>query len=137
MANYMADVARLLGVEIGEEFELIFQPPSTCHATVMLTTDGTKVINTNVYDVFNFKNYLLEHLIKGTYGIKHKPWKPKMNDMYWFVCTDKSVVWREFERCPLDIYNYKLGNCYRTEEAAIANRDKWISFYTSDEVLEV
>ena len=32
---------------------------------------------------------------------------------------------------------YKLGNCYRTCEEAEANRDKWVKFYVSDEVLEV
>lgn len=32
---------------------------------------------------------------------------------------------------------YKLGNCYRTKAEAEFNRDKWMAFYASDEVLEV
>ena len=37
----------------------------------------------------------------------------------------------------IDRMLYKLGNFYRTAEEAEANRDKWVAFYASDEVLEV
>jgi hypothetical protein len=138
MANYMAEVAKLLGVEIGEEFELVFPPPSTCHATVMLTTDGVRVINTDVYDVFNFKIYLLEHLLKGSYTIKRKPWKPKFGEGFWYVDFDGELVNSAFSFNSAYVLSlYKLGNYYRTSKEAEVNRDKWISFYTSDEVLEV
>ena len=60
MKNYMEEVAKMLGVELNKEFELIFPSSPTCHATVMLTVEGVKVINTNVYDVFNFKAYLFD-----------------------------------------------------------------------------
>lgn len=137
MKNYMEEVAKLLGVELDEEFELIFPSSSTCHATVMLTAEGVKVISTNVYDVFNFKTYLLEHLIKGSYGIKRKPWKPKFNEKYYSVGVDGSTedgVWlNDF----LDYTLYKIGNCYRTIEEARANRIKWGTFYDSDNVLTI
>lgn len=54
MRNNMEEVAKLLGVELDEEFELIFPSNSSCYATVKLTIDGAKVISTNVYDIFNF-----------------------------------------------------------------------------------
>lgn len=30
-----------------------------------------------------------------------------------------------------------VGNCYRTYEEAKKNKDKWVVFYASDEVMEV
>ena len=48
--------------------------------------------------------------------------------------TIKQYTWTDRT---LDYSLYKLGNCYRTEEEAESNRDKWVTFYASDEVLEV
>lgn len=137
MRNNMEEVAKLFGVELDEEFELVFQPPSTCHATVKLTIDGAKVVNTNVYDIFNFKSYLLEHLIKGSYGIKRKPWKPRFNERYYSVGVDGSTEDGTWLNDFLDYTLYKIGNCYRTIEEARANRVKWGTFYDSDEVLKI
>lgn len=69
--------------------------------------------------------------------IKRKPWKPKDGEEYWLVnhCGDViSLSWIDNFLC---ITNYKIGNCYRTKEEAEANRDKWVAFYASDEVLKV
>jgi hypothetical protein len=137
MNNNMEKVATMLGVKLGEEFELIFAPNSMCHATVMLTVDGARVIDTNVYDVFNFKAYLLQDLIKGSYGIKRKPWKPKFNEAYYSIGTDGTVEDGTWLNDFLDYSLYKLGNCYRTAEEAKNNRDKWGTFYSSDEVLKI
>lgn len=137
MKNNMKEVAELIGVELNEEFEVVFPDSSTCYAIAKLTIDGAKVIDTNVYDIFNFKAYLLEHLIKGTYGVKHKPWKPKFNEEYYSIGVDGSTengVWlNDF----LDYTLYKIGNCYRTIEEARANRVKWGTFYDSDKVLSL
>lgn len=137
MKNNMEEVAKLLGVELNEEFEIVFAPPSSCYAKVKLTTDGAKVIDTNVYDVFNLKTYLLEHLIKGVYEIKRKPWKPKFNEKYYSVGVDGSIEDGTWLNDFLDYTLYKIGNCYRTIEEARTNRVKWGTFYDSDEVLKI
>lgn len=132
MANYMADVAKLLGVELNEIFEYETLPGIPFKLTETgLVCLGPAKMKRDVMDE------ALVRILTGCSKIKYKPWKPKMNDTYWFVGTDESAGRRNFNGCPLDMYNYKLGNCYRTEEAAIANRDKWYSFYASDEVLEI
>ena len=137
MTNHMGQVAKMLGVELNEEFEIIFASPSSCHATVKLTEEGAKTINTNVYDVFNFKVYLLQDLLVGHYGIKRKPWKPAYNDEYYSIGVGGIVEHGTWLDDFLDFAMYRLGNCYRTASEAEANRDKWIAFYKSDEVLEV
>ena len=135
MKNNMEEVAKLLGVELDEEFEVIFPSDPVGCATVKLTIDGAKVINTNVSNIFNLEYYLLEHLVKGSYGIKRKHWKPKFDEKYYSIGVDGSVeegIWlSDF----LDYSLYKIGNCYSTIEEARANRIKWGKFYDSDEVL--
>ena len=127
MANYMADVAKLLGVEICEEFEIkgyssryMFINDGMIDAESGFVCDGT-----------------LWKLLTGEATIKRKPWKPAVDERYYSVAEngipEESIcVWDH-----LDIILYKLGNCYRTREEAEANSDKWVAIYESDEVLEV
>lgn len=103
-----------------------------------LRMGGVRIINTDVYDIYNFKAYVLRDLCTGAYGIKRKPWKPENNEYYYIVDPDGSICFDEW--CmdnSIDLNYYKLGNCYRTREEAEANRNKWVAFYASDEVLEV
>ena len=102
-----------------------------------MTQSGVNVVEANVYDSYNFKAYLLRDLLVGSYTIKHKPWKPKDNDMYYYVNKVGNIEYDEWLSFWEDIILYKLGNCYRTIEEAEANKDKWLKFYESDEVLEV
>ena len=146
MANYMEQVAQILGIEMGEKYDVIFpEVCNTCHATVIFTDKGVNTISTNVYDVYNFKAYVLTNLLTGAYGLKRKPWKPKHEECYFSVDINGYVHPKKWDggwivdmsEAVAQISNYKLGNCYRTREEAEANRDKWIAFYKSEEVLEV
>lgn len=128
MANHMAEVAKMLGVELGEEFEI-----GPYNAKYVLSDDG-------VYSVGGSKSVCtiaLNNLLNGEWIIKRKPWKPKDDEKYWCVEPDGKIT----GYCWMNIAGgnacYKLGNCYRTREEAEANRDKWVAFYASDEVLEV
>lgn len=136
MANHMAEVAKMLGVELGEEFEIVF-PNSNCHATALLNSEKMYIKNHNIANQDMWQLSALTNVLNGTYTIKRKPWKPT-NDAYYYV-VDKigCTICEQWCNDSLDINYYKLGNCYRTREEAEANRDKWVAFYESDEVLEV
>ena len=125
--NYMAEVAKLLGVEICEEFEIKGYP-----SRYMFINDGM----INVESGFVCDGTLWK-LLTGEATIKRQPWKPAVDERYYSVAEnglpeENICVWDH-----IDIVLYKLGNCYRTREEAEANRDKWVTFYESDEVLEV
>ncbi len=129
MANHMAEVAKMLGVELGEEFE--------CNnGYVYQFTDVGIICPKYCRDEEDYSG-ILQSLLNGRQEIKLKPWKPKENEDYWLVNQCGNVISLAWIDNLLCITNYKLGNCYRTREEAEANRDKWIKFYTSDEVLEV
>ena len=129
----MAEVAKLLGVEIGEEFEI----SNNGNAVVKLTKSGLEIVSCLGPLIDNAESVCLRNLLTGGYIIKRKPWKPKDNDHYYRINECGNVECDEWLSFGEDIVWYKLGNCYRTKEEAEANRDKWLAFYASDEVLEV
>lgn len=138
MANYMAEVAKMLGVELDEEFDIVFPLSPSCKATVVFKENGLKIINTNVVKLIPYWDYsILNGLLIGDYTIKHKSWKPKVDERFYIVTVDGSVMCKYWDDCSTYINYYRLGNFYRTYAEAEANRDKWVEFYASDEVLEV
>ena len=131
--NYMAEVAKMLGVELGEEFYIKEQPKIKCviyngNLYVYPVDDGICTIPS--------PEKTLSRLLNGSITIKCKLWKPKSGEYYWAVRPNGDVILTNWANDCGDNSNYKIGNCYRTRKEAEANRDKWIKFYTSDEVLE-
>lgn len=138
MANHMAEVAKMLGVELGEEFEIEFPAPSTISTTAVFKENEFRIVKTDAYTVTPYWDYSVLHdLLVDSLAIKRKPWKPSAGDQYWYVSSNGSADYYCWTDDILDFLTYKLGNCYRTREEAEANRDKWVKFYESDEVLEV
>lgn len=122
--NYMAEVAKMLGVEMNNDFECNESNYKYCITENGLTCSGCYGADS------------LMMILKGDLTIKRKPWKPEIHEEFYTVFYDGSVG-RKYWDGMAHVNYYKLGNCYRTKEEAEANRDKWISFYASDEVLEV
>ena len=133
MANHMAEVAKMLGVELGEEFEIDYGGDSTI-VNAKVTDTGFRIINLNNLE---FSGLVLNLLLSGQLEIKRKPWKPKYNQCYYSIGPGGVLEHGRWMNDFIDVAMYKLGNCYRTAEEAEANRDKWAKFYESDEVLEV
>ena len=139
MANHMVEVAKMLGVDPGERFKII-DNQTGCELlhSCYFSYEGIAA-DANVSSCFGER--VLMNLINGKYSIKPIPWKPKENEYYYSVEIDGRITrsrfsdTSEFGSCHKNYY--KLGNCYCTKEEAEANRDKWVKFYESDEVLEV
>ena len=134
--NHMAEVAKMLGVELGERFTII-DLDGEIMGTAIIDECGFKLIEYNVNYTNSWHQYALENLLTGKYIIKRKPWKPPKGDKYWHISSNGSADYYCWTDDTLDFLTYKLGNCYRTREEAEANRDKWVKFYASDEILEV
>ena len=125
MESYMAEVAKILGVEVNEDFE--------CYEssyTYRITEYG--LLCNGCYGADS-----LMMILNGEFTIKRNHWKPRIDGIYYSVAENGALEQNACVWDFIDISLYKLGNCYRTREEAEANRDKWISFYASDEVLEV
>lgn len=125
--NYMSEVAKMLGVELGEYFEI-----NKHDGVFVLCYDGLLHTQAGV-----MCHELLSGLLSRKYTIKRKPWKPKIDEPYYYVDEEGYVYRGTWINDCFGIAFYKFGNCYRTSEEAKANCDKWQAFYASDEVLEV
>ena len=133
MANHMQKVAKMLGVELGEEFMC-----SNGYKYV-LREDGIielKYKNDCRISALTFAP-VLNSLLSGELVIKHKFWKPSKGETFWAVYPSGRVENLTCCNDLLDRFFQKLGNCYRTEEEATHDRNKWIAFYESDEIVEV
>ncbi len=122
--NYMEQVAKILGVEIGEEFEIVGQP-----IYFNLTNYGLFDKNENFY------SRLLVGLLSGQCNIKKIPWKPEEEQEYCYVDLngniDKEVWLSSFTK---DVLNYKLGNCFKTEKEITPEIiKKYTDFFNDDE----
>ena len=136
MANHMEEVAKMLSVELEEEFEVEYRGKTVVSAK--LTGAGLQLTNINGLDIYiSDSSIILEWLLTGHCTVKRLPWKPNYGDSYYSIgpggCLEPGQWLDDF----IDIAMYKLGNCYRTVQEAEANKDKWIAFYESDEMLEV
>jgi hypothetical protein len=129
----MSQVAKMLGVELGEKFEINENDNWICS----FTEKQFEVSNKNkTYVNANLGEHVLGCMLGGTYTVKRKPWKPELGDGYYFISDDGLVDFDTWSNYYYDIILYKLGNCYKTKEEAEKDKDKWIAFYESDEVLE-
>ena len=119
--NCMAAVAKMLGVELGEEFIIENKDRKE---TVVLAADGFHVIQpNNVLGPDHGK--LLSKVLQGLFEVKKIPWEPKFKERYfWPSAFDqgiKDAYWRG------DTFDYAmkaLDLVYRSEEEAKANLSK-------------
>ena len=80
------------------------------------------------------ENYMEE--VAKLLGVQHKS-KPVLDQIYFYVESNGKIDWNYWDNDAIDLSLYMLGNCYFSRANAEADRDKWIAFYASDEVLEV
>ena len=116
--NCMAAVAKLLGVELGEEFIIENKDRKE---TVVLAADGFHVIQPN--DILGPDHgKLLSKVLQGLYEVKEIPWEPKEDEPYYRPNIIYKVVSNPIWRGGTFDYSLKeLGMVYRTREEAEAH----------------
>ena len=118
MTNLMLEVAKLLGVNIGEEFIIENKDRKE---TVVLAADGFHVIQPNNV-VGPDHGKLLSKVLQGLYEVKKIPWEPKKDERYYIPSVSNQCVQKYFwHECTLDFAMKALGMIYRTKEEAEAH----------------
>lgn len=118
--NYWKQFAEMLGLELGEKFELTYD-------------DGTKVDN-DLYkieedglfyqkrkeDGWHVKpSITVNKLISGYCKAVPKPWKPEKGEAYWHYSKKwEQATFLKWEGTIDDLCTWKCGSCFRTEEEA-------------------
>ena len=113
--NCMAAVAKLLGVELGEEFII---ENADHKETVVLAADGFHVIQPNNV-VGPDHGKLLSKVLQGLYEVKKKPWVPKNCDDYYILNVETGrIECYSWGATTFDLAVKSLGIIYRTEAEA-------------------
>lgn len=84
--NYMLEVAKMLGVEIGEKFNIVGNDGDSIEFSPYKITEEKFVNNMGVKCPSTFTA-----LLCGNYTLQKRPWRPKDDDEYWFVELDGDV----------------------------------------------
>ena len=109
--NYMPEVLKMLGVEVGEEFNVTnwCSNPYKFNKNYELRTKYDSAVDPS--NLFN--------LLKGNYEIEKLPWKPKDGDDYYrviIICRGADIIRTTWDNDSTDFYTYNAGNCFRTAE---------------------
>lgn len=122
MANLMPQIAQMLGVETGEEFEI-----EGYKGLIYQFTDDELIVRSenDPESVYTTANMTLVSLLRGKREIVKLPWKPKNGDVYYTFIRDRidrkcTLVSYRWDGCVIDIALLDKGWVYRTEAEAEA-----------------
>lgn len=118
--NLIPQIAQMLGVEIGEEFQI----KEYGERIYRFANSGLQLIYDNgVRNLNTTANMALSGLLSGDFEIVKLPWKPAYRQEYWTFGL-KDGIWvvvpREWEDYPAEILLADKGWTYRTREEAEA-----------------
>lgn len=119
--NRIPEIARMLGVEPGEEFKI----KEYGERIYRFDNSGLQLIYDNGVRNLNITaNMALSCLLSGDIEIVKLPWKPKMDERYWTFGLGVDGKWIVIARCwegyPCEFLLVDKGWAYRREEEAKA-----------------
>lgn len=121
--NLIPEIAKMLGVELGEEFKI----KGYDGLTYKLTDNGLELTTVDGQKTKWFDHGALNSLLKGKMEIVKLPWKPKAGEQYYsfggrligdptvWIVVD--VIWQGLA---YDVAMFDKGWVYRTPEEAKA-----------------
>lgn len=118
--NLIPKIAKLLGVEVGEEFKV----KGDDEFTYTLTDDGLKITFAGGIEISQVStNSAFVALVMGKDEIVKLPWKPKKGEDY-YTFGGSDGIWRVSQQhwtCyPFDLALFEKGWVYRTRAEAEA-----------------
>lgn len=117
--TYWKQFAEMLGLELGEKFELTYDDGTINEDTYKIEEDGFYYKNKQSEDWFAEPSTTVNKLINGYCKAVPKPWKPKYGEQYWsYSLKINRTCCNMFGEFIEDYAIWKSGNCFRTEEEA-------------------
>mgnify|MGYP004459084691 CR=1 FL=1 len=130
--NHMEEVAKLLGVELEEDFRI----KGICADLLFRITEGGVCSHHPRSGYGELSKLMLTQLLTGDSEIIRLPWKPKMNEEYHIPCIGyiesdmaTKLRWRGNK---WDNVYYQFGLVCKTREEAIAMAKKMIAVVQED-----
>lgn len=135
MANHMTEIAKMLGMEMEEEFGI----RELTGGKFKLTMRGM-AFQSECGKVWVDVPEMLGHLLTDNFTIVRKPFVPKRRGEEYYVYDEKIINRRTWADTPVDLSYFCSGNCFRTEQEALVNggecarklREKYLQKYKSN-----
>ena len=128
MDNKIIEVAKLLGVEIGEVF-FIREYPSDSKMYLKFTENGLER-SLDKDSWAKAAGWVWELIITGALKINKLPWKPREGEKYYVpriaIRPYDRHYWYYWDNSGVDIKRYDMGIVCKTPEEAIALTDKML-----------
>lgn len=106
--NYMPEIAKMLGVELGEIFKM-----TNYNSLYRFTERGLEFKGTAGWCL----SERIEWLLTGRNEILKLPWQPKEGDRYYFPATDFQYSCPEtWDNHPIDFALKEAGMAFKTKE---------------------
>ena len=106
--NYIPETAKMLGVEINKEFE-IMTPEG--YKKFLLTSDFN-FVNEDGYSIPS----LFFSVLRGDMEIKKIPWKPNDGEIFYYIGSNGDIYSETWCRVSVMYYLYNNGNIFKTKE---------------------
>ena len=125
--NLMPEIAKMLGVEIGERFKVRKEDSEIYYFTdvAFLKQVNDAESEDFVSDLEEEDLLVLYYLLSGKETVVRLPWEPKEGEQYWTISFVKnrypfveSYIWNSDD---IDFMKLKLGIAYRTKAEAKAH----------------
>ena len=113
--SFVSELENILGVKIGESFTL-----DGCDRVFHLD----KQLRLWEHDLERDRissTVALRKILNGEYGIIKLPFKPELDEKYWYVTSDGEADENVYTGSTLDKYCAISGNRFRTEDDATNN----------------
>lgn len=122
--NYIAETAKMYGVEIGEQFKIQHAYSKAIYDSVYFF-DNTDRVGLFIVGKPDDATSMIKYLVKGECIILKIPWKPEIGERYFYnnVNRDFSTNYENWSGSIFDYAMYKLENCYKTVELARSDRE--------------
>ena len=129
--NHMAEVAKILGVELGEPFKITSGIQDDYQSYYRFTeSSGIEISDDGITWKMTSVATLLKYLLMGDIRIVKLPWKPREGEKYYVP----RIAIRPYDRhycyywdnSGVDIKRYDMGIVCKTPEEAIALTEKML-----------
>ena len=129
--NYMAEVAKLLGVELGESFKISSDTQGDCQNYYRFTENNClEFSDDGVEWKMTTAAVLLKYILMGDIRIVKLPWKPREGEKYYVpriaIRPEDRHYYYYWDNDGVDIKRYDMGLVCKTPEEAIALTEKML-----------
>lgn len=127
--NYIPEVAKILGVEIGEEFNLLNKDGEATTGSPYKFEDNGFI---NCYGTS--QSHVLIKILRGDYTVQEPLWKPEQGNLCWFIKTDGTVYLDRFIVDSQHLSMLSMGNCFSEASEAEAHIEEMVEKYKKIEM---